>query len=129
MIEIYDDTTLEAALAAPLDPACRDLVNRIASDARASDLWFHTCIAVVEPADDTENLEQLLGFDPTIGPLGDAAGEFTPWWDWLEHYPGYFELLHTTGTDFAYFVLVPDCGPDPTGLAGLCRAAAGDLKT
>ena len=129
MIQIYDDATLEAALATPLDNTTHDLVGRIVSDARASDLWELTCIAVIEPADSAETLEQLLGFDPRSGPLGDADGAFAPWWDWLEHHPGYFELLHTAGTDFAYFLLVPDSGPDPTGLAGLCRAAAGTLET
>lgn len=127
MLEIYEET-IAAALTAPLDAVCRDLVGRIVSDARASGLWDLTCIAVLDPTDGTEDLKQLLGFDPRTGPLGGADGEFTPWWDWLEHHPGYFELLHTTGSDFAYFVLVPDCGPDPTGLAALCRQHADTLE-
>ncbi|QDM40633.1 hypothetical protein [Altererythrobacter sp. TH136] len=126
---IYDDATLEAALATPLDANLRDLVNRIVSHARMSGLWGLTCIAVLEPVDGKEDLEQLLGFDPMTGPLGDADGEFTPWWDWLEHHPGYFEVLHTTGTEFAYFVLVPDFGPDPAGLAELCRRNSGTLES
>ncbi|MXO74812.1 hypothetical protein GRI40_06205 [Altererythrobacter aerius] len=122
MLTIYDDATLEAALATPLGDTCRNLIGRIVSDARASDLWDQlTCIVLIDPNDDAKDLEGILGFDPKEGPLGNAVGELIPWWDWLEHHPGWFELLTTTGTDFAYFLLVPDAGGDRSGLAELCR--------
>ena len=122
MQTIYDDATLRSALQQLADARLADCINRITHDAKASDLWNLTCIAVIEPQDSPEDLASVLGFDPLLGPLNDGDEEFIPWWDWLEHRPGYFELLHTTGTEFAYFILVPDKGPDRSGLATLCRA-------
>lgn len=112
---------LSVALGHIGEPTLRQLLIRIARTATVSDLWPVTCIVIIDPADGVEELEQLLGFDPVTGPLGEADGEFTPWWDWQENHPGYFEVLHTTGTEFAYFLLVPDTGPDRSGLAALCR--------
>lgn len=123
MIEIYDDATLEAALATPLDAITRDLVGRIVSDARASGLWANlTCILVVEPDDTAEVIGDTLGFSPLEGPFGEAG---SPYWTWLETHRGWHEMLLTVGNEgFAYFLLIPDRGPDRSGLAALCRPSA-----
>ena len=44
MIMIYDDATLDAA---QLDSTIRDLIESIATKARAADLWHLTCIVIV----------------------------------------------------------------------------------
>lgn len=119
MLTIYDDTTLQAALTTPLDKTCADLIECIASDARASDLWELTCIVVVENGDTAEEFEDVLGYSPSTGPLG-SEGE--AYWSWLERHDGWHEMLITAGdTGFAYFVLIPDTGEDLAGLARLCR--------
>lgn len=127
MIQIYDDASLEAALATPLDATTRDLVDRIVSDARASDLWELTSIAIVDGKDDDQELEGMLGFDPLTGPLGyDEEGQFVPWWNFMQKAEGYCELLHCVG-DFAYYVLVAEDGP--SRLAAACRGLAGTMES
>ncbi len=121
MINIYDDATLEAALATPLNDTCRELVCRIASDAKASDLWHLTCILVIDFDDAAGELESTLGFDPLTGPLHVHGEPFVPYWAWLERHADHFEMLITAGDEgFATFVLIPDA--DRSGLSALCRA-------
>src|SRR5690242_18659657 len=118
---IFDDETLAAALSNLPGPV-HELVARTVDDAKAADLWQLTCILVVDPDDHAGDIQGVLGFDPLLGPLGNAGGEFIPWWNWLEHHQGFFELLHTVGDEgFAYFLFVPHVGPDRSGLAALCR--------
>ena len=121
MLTIYNNATLDTALATPLNDTCRELIGRIASDAQASDLWDLTCIIVIEPDDAEGELESTLGFDPLTGPLRVHDEPFVPYWAWLERHADHFEMLITAGDEgFAYFVLIPDA--DRSGLSALCRA-------
>ena len=82
MIEIYDDATLEAALAHPIAPTTRDLVQRIVFDARASDLWELTCIVIIGDDDTAGEFEAVLGYPPSTGPLGGEGVAASPYWSW-----------------------------------------------
>lgn len=84
MIEIYDNSTLEDALATPLDNTTRELVGRIAFDARASGLWKLTCIVIVGDGDTAGEFEAVLGYPPSTGPLGGEGGAASPYWSWRE---------------------------------------------
>lgn len=123
MITIFDDETLISAEGQVTDPTLTDLVARIVHDARASGLWADlTCILVVEPDDTAEVIGDTLGFSPLEGPFGEAG---SPYWTWLEAHRGWYEMLLTVGNEgFAYFLLIPEFGPDRSGLAALCRASA-----
>ena len=127
MLTIYDDATLEAATATPLNDTCRELIGRIASDAQVSDLWHLTCIVVLELADAEGELESTLGFDPLTGPLYVEGETFVPYWAWLERHADHFEMLITAGDEgFAYFVLIPEI--DGNRLAALCRTQVGTVE-
>lgn len=106
---IYDDATLVAALAATLDETSRTLIERIAHDAKASDLWELTCIVVIGDSDSAQDFEEALGFDPALGPLGGEGEPFDPYWSWQERHGGKIELLMTAGdSGFAWFMVMPE---------------------
>lgn len=126
-MEIYDDTTLAAAVAAITDDTLLGMIERIVHDAKASGLWELICIIVADPADNGDQLQEMLGFDPLRGPLNDDTHEFVPYWSWLERHGHWYEMLITSGdTGYATFLLIPDAG---AGLAALCRGQGGDMET
>ena len=105
---IYDDATLAAALAAALDDTSRTLIERIAHDAKASDLWDLTCIVLIDHADTARDFEDLLGYPPSTGPLGGEGAAVEPYWSWREQYWDYTELLIPVGDEgFAWFIIMP----------------------
>ena len=106
MITIYDDATLEAALATQLDGTRRDLIERITSDARASDLWDAlTGIVLIDDNDTAEDFEEALGFPPSSGPLGIEGDDY---WSWLERHGDRVEMMMTAGdSGFAWFIIMP----------------------
>ncbi len=107
MIEIYDDATLAAALAAPLDDTVRGLINRIVSDAHASNLWQLTCIVVIEDSDTVDEFEAILGFPPSTGPLGGEGAAVLPYWARREDHGDTVELLVPAGdAGFAWFLIM-----------------------
>jgi hypothetical protein len=122
MITIYDDETLAAARAAITDRDLATLLDRIEHAAKASNLWELTYILIADRGDDDlDELESILGFDPLAGPLDDDVEEFTPYWASVECHRGWIELLHVTGTDFAYYILIPTQAEFDGKLAALCR--------
>ena len=109
---ICDDETFAAARVEISDGGLATIIERIVHEAKASDLWDLTCILVVDPADDGSELQHILGFDFSDGPLADASAEFMPWWQWLVRHGEWYELLHTAGdTGYATFILVPVGSP------------------
>lgn len=109
MHTIYDDATLDAALAATRDDTSRTLLERIAHDAKASDLWELTCIVLIDPADTARAFEDVFGYPPNSGPLGGEEAVALPYWSWLERHGGLVELLITAGgSGFAWFVVMPE---------------------
>ena len=111
MLTIYDDATLIVALATPLNDTCRDLICRIASDARTLDLW-DTLTAIVLIADDdtAADFEAVLGYPPCTGLLGGEGAAAVPYWSWREaHGPNgdTVELLVPAGDEgFCWFLLM-----------------------
>lgn len=102
---IYDDATLEAALTAARDDTSRQLIELIAADAKASELWDLSCMVLVDRQDTAQDFERVLGFAPSTGPSG-AAGE--AYWSWREQRGGWTELHITAGdSEFAWFVVMP----------------------
>ncbi len=109
MHTIYDNATLAAALAVAPDDTSRNLIERIAQDAKASALWEQTCIVLIEENDTARQFEQLLGYPPSTGPLGGEGEALLPYWSWLERHGGWTELLITAGNEgFAWFILMPN---------------------
>ncbi len=105
---IYDDLTLTAALAATPDGTSRTLIERIAHDAKASDLWELTCIVVIGDYDTDREFEEVLGYPPSTGPLGGEGAAVEPYWSWLERHGGWVELMITAAdTGFAWVVVMP----------------------
>lgn len=105
---IYDDATLAAALAATLDDTSRALIERIAHDAKASDLWELTCIVVISDNDTAQAFEDVLGYPPSPGPMGGEGAAVEPYWSWLERHGSWTELMITAGdTGFAWFIIMP----------------------
>ncbi|MBK9011121.1 hypothetical protein [Novosphingobium sp.] len=106
---IYDDATLAAALAATCDDTSRTLIERIAHDAKASDLWELTCIVLVEQNDTAQVFGGVLGFPPSTGPLGGEGEQFEPYWCWKERHGEWIELMMTAGNSgFAWFMVMPE---------------------
>lgn len=102
---IYDDLTLAAALTATPDCTSRTLIERIAHDAKASDLWELTCIFVIGDNDTAQGFEEALGFQPSCGPLGVKGDDY---WSWLERHGVRVEMMITGGdSGFAWFVIMP----------------------
>lgn len=107
MIEIYDDATLQDALSFPLDATCRELLCRIVSDARASELWELTCIVIVGDGDTAGEFEALLGYPPSTGPLGGEGAAAVPYWSWREDHGDWMELLVPAGDEgFCWFLIM-----------------------
>lgn len=105
---IYDDPTVTAALAAALNNTSRTLIERIAHDAKASDLWELTCIVLVEHNDTARDFEDVLGFLPSTGPLGGEGEAPEPHWSWRERHGGWTELMITAGEiDVAWHIIMP----------------------
>ena len=107
MIQIYDDDTLEAALAATLDDTVRELINRIVSDARTLDLWGElTAIVVIADNDSAAEFEAILGYPPSTGPLGGEGAAVLPYWARREDHGDTVELLVPAGDEgFCWYVI------------------------
>ena len=110
MLTIYDDATLETALATPLSDTRRELICRIASDARATELWELTCIVLVEDGDTAGEFEDVLGYPPSLGPLGGEGAADMPYWSWREAHGvtgDTIELLVPAGDEgFCWFLIM-----------------------
>lgn len=108
MLIIDDDASLAAALTLAPDSTSRTLIEHIAHDAKASDLWDWTCIVLIGDNDTDRQFEEVFGYPPSIGPLGGEGAAVLPYWSWRERLGGWTELLLTAGdTDIAWFIIMP----------------------
>ncbi|MES2095362.1 MAG: hypothetical protein V4459_01245 [Pseudomonadota bacterium] len=126
MLHFYDRATIARALTLDLDPKLHALLTeRI--NALGDELIDWTECLVVQPGDTEDDIIRHVGFSPLVEPIdGIRSGEagFTPFWDYLADHGGYFELIVTFGSTFAYIVFVQDTEGVPTDLLDLCRIYA-----
>jgi hypothetical protein len=130
MLSLYDKTSMEAALASPLDPRLHQLLAERIHDARETDLIDLTHLLVVQPGDCEHTIAEEICLSPLTNPIdGERFGtpEFQPWWDWLQHHDGWFEMIITVGNSgFAFILLIEDAEGVQPELLSLCRAYAED---
>ena len=123
MLHLYDRATMAHALTLDLDPQLRSLLeSRFASLVTVDgDLTDWTEYLVVAPGDTEEDIVLHVSFSPLVEPItGVRFGEpgFHPGWDWLGDHGGWFEMIVTFGSTFAYVLLVKDRTDD---LGILCK--------
>jgi len=127
MLHLYDRATMAHALTLDLEPRLHALLSkRIA--ALNDDLIDYTEYLVVEPGDTEADIIRHVGFSPLIEPIdGIRFGQsgFQPHWDLLVDHGGWFELIETFGSAFAYVLLIQDAEGGVAALRQLCRRHAG----
>ena len=132
MIHLYDRATIEGASTLSLDPELRELLaHRIAAlDTRYGDLTDHSEFLIVEPGDSEADIVRRIGFSPLVDPIDGHRWpdpKFVPGWDILVHRDGWFEMVVTFGSTFAYILLI---SADNDSLGALCRASmTGPLRS
>jgi hypothetical protein len=126
MLHFYDRATMAHALTLDLDPRLhRLLADRIG--ALTDDLVDFTEYLIVQPSDTEADIVRHVGFSPLIDPIdGWRFGEprFQPSFDWVADHGGWFELIITFGSTFAYILLIED-KPGMNDLGTFCRAYSG----
>lgn len=126
MIHLYDRATFERVHALNIDPFIKQLlVDRIgALRTSYGDLTDWTEFVVVEPGDTEDDIVRTIGFSPLVEPIDGARyGEpgFVPGWDLLSDRGGWFEMIITFGSAFAYVLLIHDSEGASADLLELCR--------
>ncbi|MCC2980049.1 hypothetical protein [Sphingomonas sp. IC4-52] len=127
MLHLHDYTSMTGALPFVTDPLLRSLLSsRI--DALISgefNLISQTEFLVVEVGDTEEDIICHVGFSPLVEPIdGIRFGQhgFEPPWDWLERHEGWFEMIVTFGSTFAYVLFIQDADGTLPALRSLCRS-------
>jgi len=127
MLHFYDRATFAHALTLPDLPALiRERITTLADE-----LIDWTEYVVIEPGDTEQDIVRLIGFSPLVDPIDGARfGEpgFQPPWDWLAYRDGWYELVFTFGSTFAYVLFIPDGEPVDPALVTLCRHYGGGAK-
>jgi hypothetical protein len=123
MLHLYDRASFSRALSLDLDPRLHALLaDRIGN--LTEDLIDYTEYLVVEPGDTEAEIVRHIGLSPLIEPMdGIRFGEpgFRPHWDYLAVHDGWFELIFTFGSTFAYVVFVQDVEGVPAELRKMFR--------
>jgi hypothetical protein len=123
MLHIYDRATMANALTLDPDPGLHGLLTRKISALR-EELIDWTEYLIVQPGDTEDDIVRHVGFSPLVEPIDGARfGEagFHPHWDWLVDHGGWFELVETFGSTFAYILLIQDAEGMLPELRALCR--------
>lgn len=129
MLHLYDRATMAHALTLGLDPQLHTLLERRLAALKTidGDLTDWTEYLIVEPGDTEEDIIRHVGFSPLVEPSYgarfDEAG-FEPHWDWLSDHGGWFELIETFGSAFAYVLFIQDTAGVVPELRSLCRRYA-----
>ncbi len=128
MLHFHDRATIAHALTLDLEPTLRRLLReRIA--ALGEDLIDWTEYLVIELSDTEADIIRHIGFSPLVEPVeGIRFGQqgFHPLWDWLTDHGGWFEMVVTFGSTFAYVLLIADDRSDCLELAEMCRRYSRD---
>ena len=133
MIHIYDAQTMVAALAGDLDPQLRPLLEarKAALITPDYDLTGDTEFLVVQPGDTEDEIVRNIGQSPLVDPIEGARFRergFMPHWDWLADHGGWFEMILTFGSTFAYILLIQDAEGTIPDLRAMCRHYVGDAE-
>jgi hypothetical protein len=108
MIHVFDRATMAHALTLDLEPHLHTLLaDRIGK--LTEDLIDYTEFLIIEAEDTETEVVQAIGFSPLVEPIDGARfGEpgFEPGWDWLQEHDGWFEMIVTAGSTFAYVLLI-----------------------
>ena len=123
MLHLYDRATMARALTLDLEPQLHRLLSRRIA-ALSEELIDWTEYLVVEPGDAEADIVRHVGFSPLVEPVeGARFGEegFHPHWDYLADLGGWFELIQTFGSTFAYVLLINDADGVPPELRLLLR--------
>lgn len=126
MHHIYDLASMAYAPTKPLDPALERLL-RSRIQRLDPELVAYTEYLLIEPGDTEEDIIRCVGFSPLVEPIdcvrfGEIA--FHPFWDWLAYRDGWYEMIVTFGSTFAYHLLVCDVEGTLTELRSMCRTYA-----
>lgn len=129
MIHLYDRATMAQAMTLNLEPRLHALLaERIgALDTEYGDLTDYTEFLIVQPGDAEADVVRHLGFSPLVDPIDGHRWpdpRFEPGWSFLADRGGWFELVFTFGSTFAYVLLVRDAAGAVGELAALCRTFA-----
>lgn len=127
MIHLYDRATMAQAMTLNLEPRLRALLaERVAAlDTEYGDLTEYTEFLIVEPGDTEADVVRHLGFSPLVDPIDGHRwpdSRFEPGWSFLADRGGWFELVFTFGSTFAYLLFVRDAAGE---LTSMCRSLAG----
>lgn len=127
MLHLHDRATMARALTLNLDPELhRLLAQRIGS--LGEELLNWTEYLVVDPMFDSEaDIVRQMGFSPLVDPIDGirfGSADFKPGHDWLQDHSGYFELIMTFGSTFAYVLLIRDHAEADPPLLRFCRLYA-----
>jgi hypothetical protein len=129
MLHAYDRATIAHLLTLKLDPALHRLLSERITE-MSEELLDHTEIVVVESGDTEDDIVRAIGLSPMVEPINGARfGEegFWPHWDFLTDHGGWFEMVVTFGSTFAYVLLFERSGN--SAFADFCERFCGDLGT
>jgi hypothetical protein len=129
MLHLHDRASMAHALTLDLDPVLASLLaERIVSLVTSEyDLTDHTEFLIVEPGDGEADIVAQIGFSPLMEPIEGApfgSPLFHPFWDWLADRSGWFEMIISFGSAFAYVLLIKDDVHLDARLLALCREYA-----
>lgn len=120
MLNLPDRDSQIAALAQPLEPNLKRLLQGRVQDAASLGLADLTHILVIEPGDREADINEAIDFSPLVSRLDGVRHQ--PDWDWIEKHDGYWELVYTVSNDgFAFLVFVQDAPGVLPELLTLCR--------
>ncbi|TPG13198.1 hypothetical protein [Sphingomonas oligophenolica] len=120
---IFDLASLQRLIALDIDPRLSLLLAARREIVAAG----HTEYLIIQPGDMEADVVRHVGFSPLVNPLDGARypdAAFHPHWDWLADLGGWFELIQTFGSSFAYVLLIQNAhGTEPEFL-NMCRQHA-----
>jgi hypothetical protein len=106
----------------PIPESSRSLAERIIQTARAAGLEDETFILLIEAGDTEEAITHELGWNPLHHPIDGLRHDdpsFEPYWTWIEQEYGWWRVVVTVGTEFAYELLIEDAAD--SSFAAICR--------
>jgi hypothetical protein len=123
MLHLYNRATMAYALTLNLHPQLHVLLSRRIA-ALGEELIDWTEYLIIQPGDTEADIVRHVGFSPLVAPIDGArfgGAGFHPHWDYLADVGGWFELIETFGSTFAYVLLIQNAEGVPRDLLALCR--------